>query len=71
MLQDRDETVAVIRSILCRRASSQTESQVFFVLGYDTLFLLSGYQARRQALSLKKTQCGSYRRLFLDTQRPE
>lgn len=24
MLQDRDETVAVIRSILCRRASSNT-----------------------------------------------
>jgi hypothetical protein len=71
MLQDRDQTVAVIRSILCRRASSQTESQVFFVLVMTPSFLLSGLSSRRQALSLKKTQCGSYRRLFLDTQRPK
>jgi hypothetical protein len=45
MLQDRDETVAVIRSIRCRQASSQTESQVFFVLVMTPSFLLSGYQA--------------------------
>jgi hypothetical protein len=44
--------------------------RVFFVQVMTPSFLLSGQSSRRQALSLKKTQCGSYRRLFLDPSVP-